>query len=329
MAHPIELIFSPSEGRSLGRDVCFLCGATLPPEHNTDEHVIPKWVQHRFKLWDQKLALLNKTVIPYRMLTIPCCKECNSVHLARIEDRVQQAVAAGVQAVREVDELTLFVWLGKIFYGLLYREHLLKFDRSSPSSDPIVPAEVVEQFALHHKFLQAARIPFDFIPETPASIFIFETLPPANTQAQFDLLDSLFTLSISIRLGTVGLIASLQDGRAAKLSFDYSEFNKIPLHPAQFSEVTARVFYDASRRIRVPKFLIGEDGSRVQVVQAPLGGLSGGPLFSEGNMTEYAKVLAHCTHFPLEMLHPVPDKVISWLRDSNGKLKRMQPDDPA
>jgi hypothetical protein len=37
-------------------------------------------------LWNQSIVLLNQTEIPYRLLKIPCCSECNNEHLGRLED---------------------------------------------------------------------------------------------------------------------------------------------------------------------------------------------------------------------------------------------------
>src|ERR1700688_551596 len=67
--------------RRFGRTICFLCGRGLTPKNRSDEHVIPKWAQNRFSLWNQKMMLLNETHIRYRSLTIPCCCEYNTVHL--------------------------------------------------------------------------------------------------------------------------------------------------------------------------------------------------------------------------------------------------------
>ncbi|MGC2743214.1 MAG: hypothetical protein WA672_08500 [Candidatus Angelobacter sp.] len=91
----------------------------MPVERNTDEHVIPKWVQQRYDLWNQRLTLLNKTEISYRQLTIPCCVTCNGTHLNKIETAMQQACDAGAQAVRDLLSQTVFIWMGKILYGLL------------------------------------------------------------------------------------------------------------------------------------------------------------------------------------------------------------------
>lgn len=321
------LLFSPESESQFGREFCFLCGAMLPTDRATDEHVIPKWVQDRFGLWDEKLTLLNRTTIPYRLLTIPCCSPCNSQHLSRIEREVQQACAAGRKAVLALEPLTLFIWLGKIFYGLLYREHLLSWNRRAREDGPIVPADELEQFRLHHQFLQAARIPFEFIPHIPASVFVFETLEPRDRRMQFDYLDHFFSLGLSIRVGKVGVVACLQDGRAVRDSFDYTEYETLRLHPIQFAEITARIFYDLSRLNRVPKFMLVEGNGRVHVALTPMGGLIGGPLFDKGNLDDYAHALAHYARFPVGQLHPESDKVISWLRYPDGRLKQMRPDD--
>lgn len=308
-----ELLFDPEKQLESGREFCFLCGTTLDLERDTDEHVIPKWIQQRFDLWNQKLTLLNGTEIPHKQLTIPSCATCNNVHLGKIEREMQGACDAGIAALRAVHPLTIFVWTGKIVYGLLYREHLLQWNRRAPEEGPIVPKEMLERFRLHHQFLQAARIPIDFLPALPASIFVFETMEPSDRHLGFDYWDDLDALSLSVRIGKVGIVACLQDGGAVASCFQdlYSDFEQLALHRIQFAEVTARIFYDVRRLTRVPKFMLHESNGRAQVTLLPLGGLSAKPLFSQFEMTEYAKTLAHCTRIPFEMLHPVPDGVIS------------------
>ena len=105
-----------------GPSTCFLCSALLRSKNRSDEHVFPKWLQKRFNLWDQRLDLINLTGIPYRQLTIPCCKTCNNIHLSKIEDIMRSAVEAGPSAVADLPSATVYMWLSKIFYGVLYRE---------------------------------------------------------------------------------------------------------------------------------------------------------------------------------------------------------------
>jgi len=324
-----ELLFDPDNLPERGRQFCFLCGTLLEPERNTDEHVIPRWVQQRYDLWNQKLTLLNGTEIPYKQLTIPCCATCNNVHLGQIEQEMQTACDGGIAALREVQPLTIFLWAGKIVYGLLYREHLLPWNRRAPEDGPIVLKEMLERLRLHHQFLQAARIPMDFQPSLPASIFVFETMEPSHHQMGFDYWDDLDGLGIAIRVGKVGIVACLQDGNAVEFSFRelYRDFEQLALHRIQFAEVSARIFYDLRRMTRVPKFMLQEVNGRAQVMLFPLGGLSSKPLFSEFETTEYAKFLAHFTRIPIAMLHPGPAEVITWLRRGEELIQMSSDDD--
>jgi len=324
-----RLLFTPDDPIHFGRDFCFLCGVALGTNHNTDEHVFPKWIQQRYQLWNQKLTLLNRTTIPYRQVTIPCCSTCNNEHLGKVETEVQKACDAGVEAVRNLPPVTLFLWLGKIFYGLLYRGHLLSWNRSAAEEGPIVPAEVLEEFSLHHQFLQAARVPFEFIPRVPASLFVYQTMEPSDPKMGFDFWDHLPGMGISIRVGKVGLICCLQDGGALEYAFAqrYAEYQQLRLHHIQFAQVTSLVFYDLQRFNRTPKFMLVEGQDRVTVELNPLGGLMGGPLFDPVSVEDYAHVLAHCTRLPAEMIQPEPGKLVGWLRHESGALKQMLPDD--
>jgi len=325
----LQLLFDPEVDIQFGRDVCFLCGAVLPTERNTDEHVLPKWVLNRFDLWNQRLTLLNRTEIPYRQLTIPCCVTCNGTHLNRIETAMQQACDAGAQVVRELPSQTVFIWMGKILYGLLYREHFLSWSRRDPSEGPIVQEETLRRYRLHHQFLQAARIPFEFYPEVPASFFIFETLDPTDNQMRFDYWDNPIGLMVSVRVGKVGIIACLQDGGALKHAAGdyYKKYEKLKLHWMQFAELTARIWYDLSLFNRIPKFMLNEQAGKVQVQLMPLGGLSGKPLFDEADSEQYGKVLTHVSRFSEEQIMPEPGKVMGWLRKPSGELRQMLADD--
>ena len=117
--------YYPEQERSFAEDKCFLCGTQLTSDNRSDEHVIPKWVQHEFALWNQNLTLLNQTPIPYRQLTIPCCAPCNNEHLNRIEVAVSTAWREGFDSFASLNRDVLFLWLAKIVYGLLVRELFL------------------------------------------------------------------------------------------------------------------------------------------------------------------------------------------------------------
>jgi hypothetical protein len=318
-------IFHSTKDRQFGRARCFLCGVSLNKKNRTEEHVVPRWAQRRFGLYNQQFRLLNGTCIHYRELTIPCCLNCNAKYLKPIEDKMAKATLKGPAAVGALGELTLFVWLGKIFYGLLYKELLLLRNRASKTKVPIVKRQLLKTFDLHQVFLQSARLPMNFVPAPPTSIFVFKIAEVKDNRLQWDFRDSPQLMTVSCRIGRTGILAALQDGGAQRdtKALAWRSFRRLELQPFHFVELTAAFFYAARLMNRVPKFMIMYD-TPVLVVQNPLQGFSLKPIFDEWNQYEFARVLAGMTGYPLEEIFSPPTGVVSWLHDVTGKIK-LQP----
>ena len=316
-------LFDAFQDNNFGRDRCFLCGKKLNSQNQSDEHVFPKWLQERFNLWDKELILLNGTSIPYRQLKIPCCKTCNGEYLSTIERRVCEASKSNAQEVRGLGKEVLFQWLGKIFYGLLYKEFLLPLKRSKPSEGPIVPENLLEKYKLHHLFLQSTRLSMDFN-QFPASIFVFD-LQKVEDEINYNFRDDFNLMTISIRLGKVGIIAGLQDGSTQEKIFkDYFEkLYDIDLHVLQYNELIAKFFYKTYLMNRVPKYTISGTDDHVQVFQLPLRGMSKSSIYNDWNQREYASFLSQISGYPFEELFYPPDKTISWIYNEEGELRVM------
>jgi hypothetical protein len=139
---------------SITKKGCFACGG--PPSSGIGEHVIPKWLQSRFLLFDERLTLLNGTLIPYRNLTVPCCIECNTGFLSKIENTVQPVFLRGGVSSEE-EKLALARWLSKILLGLLIKETSLSFDRSQPILGTIVEPSFIDELRHCHFIMQSAR----------------------------------------------------------------------------------------------------------------------------------------------------------------------------
>jgi hypothetical protein len=308
--------------RKFGLSTCFLCGCRLGRKNRADEHVIPKWIQRKYKLANQQLYLLNGTTIPYRQLTIPCCFTCNNKHLQPLEKRMSLAVAKGVAAVRAFDRHELFLWLGKMFYGLLYRELFLPWDRAGNTNAKITSKTLLKLYEMHHLFLQSIRVPMRFIDFCPASILIVSTQEPDDIRLCWDFRDELKTICIACRMGTVGIVGVLQDGEAQRSLFPLMKLQRRKLHPIQFTEVFAQVSYKAMLFNRTPKYIIAE-GDPKTVIQMPLGGLSGKPLYNDWNPYHYAKILCQITGIPMKHLFHSPDQVMTWLRNPDGTAKSL------
>lgn len=72
---------------------CFVCGGD--PTTGSGEHVVPMWLQKKLGLFDKRIRLINGTFIPYRSMTVPCCSDCNTGFLSRIENEVKDIVERG------------------------------------------------------------------------------------------------------------------------------------------------------------------------------------------------------------------------------------------
>src|SRR5258705_11763329 len=103
-------------------DVCFICASPLSTDTATAEHVVPKWIQDRFELRNQRITLVNGTTIPYRQLTVPCCFDCNNRVLSPLENRISAAFSQGFDAVANLPRIDVFRWIAKIFLGMQFKE---------------------------------------------------------------------------------------------------------------------------------------------------------------------------------------------------------------
>jgi hypothetical protein len=314
--------------RRFGWSTCFLCGRRLTERNRRDEHVFPKWLQRRYRLWDEKLILLNRTTIPYRKLTTPCCADCNSKYLEPIEKTMSGAVRAGPRAVRALDPYYVFIWLGKIFYGVLYRELFLPWDRAQKQKGSIVPKWLLkEEYSMHHLFLQSVRVPMRFANFLPASILILETEEPkGDPTTAWDFNDNPATMFIGCRMGKVGLICVLQDGGAQEQLFFPHLKATLPakLHPVQFREVMAKIRYQGMLFNRIPKYIITEDSEgNFTAIQQPLQGYNRKPLFDPWDQAKYAEILSAVMRRSIEDIFRPPDLVRTWLTAPNGRPVEM------
>jgi hypothetical protein len=116
-----------------------------------------------------------------------------------------------------------------------------------------------------------------------------------------------------------------QDGGAQQHGFAkyLDRYLSFPLHPLQFLELIAMVFYKASLFNRTPKYLTFESERALEVVQMPLGGLSAKPLYDDWDQETYSHVLALYTGQPQTLVFDPPDRIMTWLNDSTGEPRYM------
>lgn len=263
----LKLIDKAASGQAFTGGQCFACGQD--PTTGQGEHIVPRWTQRRFDLFNQTLTLLNGTRIPYRQLTVPCCEKCNNGFLRDIEDAV-------VKFLERPDfndlgsRLALGRWLSKVFIGLLVKETTLLVDRTDPSKGSILSHDFLEEFRQAQFILQSARkrtVFHSLHGPHPFTLYMYR-IERDEDFGDFDLSTNLLGQSIAIRLGSLGLVfvndggLQYEAGRKGPLDLDGKR-----LHPIQFSEVVARVYYKAALRDATHAYTSSETPDNIVVDQ--------------------------------------------------------------
>lgn len=307
---------------------CFACGGT--PSTGQGEHVVPLWLQRRFGLLDQRLTLLNGTLLPYRQLTAPCCQACNNGFLRDIENRVIEILDRSGEFT-DADRLILARWLCKMFLGILVKESSLAFDRRDPSKGSIVPPALLKEFHHAQLLLQSTRKQTVFRclhGAFPCTIYAYRILDVAEF-GNFYLTTHLGGQSIAVRVGNIGMIfvndggLQMHVGDKGPMALDGLE-----LHPLQFLEVAARAHYKASLRDATHQYTLSENPTLLSVEQVSVSPLSRTKLpsgemqvFRPWQDAECAELLAHYCGGQVKDIYDEKDGGLGTiLVDSDGIL---------
>lgn len=313
-----------SAASAFGADICFLCLTRLNDGTRTIEHVTPRWAQSRFELNQLELGLLNHTGLRYTQHTVPACRECNSKYLKPLEDALSEATTLGVEAVRNLDEQTLFWWGAKMFLGTLWAEARLKAERSlGANSEPIVSRHLLERFDLLHFFLRGVREPIVFSRGVPATIRVYRARVPPSQSSRWDYADNLEGMTVAVRMNDAFLLIALGDGGALKvLDGAFDECLNHGLDPLQAMELAAQFTYWARLLQDPPCFFVGRTRDYWCVdwrSSSEVSGFARLP-FGAWDMAEYAKQLAAFIRSPVTDVFRPPNKVRSFLRAADGSL---------
>jgi len=181
-------------------------------EPDTEEHVIPDWLQRRFGLQRQRYHLPSSSALDYRHARVPATQEFNAF-FGDIESRISQN--------RFVWE-EVYLWLLKIHVGLMYRDTALLSDIRNPQSHPIVRAEsIANQLQIFRRLVRSYMNTgtLEVAPSPPGSVFVL----PSLSERHFDFQHSFTTGSIGINIGDFYVAASLWDLQTAH-QFEYFDW---------------------------------------------------------------------------------------------------------
>lgn len=243
--------YKPFDKNDFFYERCFLCGVDLIADSSSYEHIFPKWLQHKFNLWNESLIIINNTHIEYRRLKIPCCKKCNNHYLSNLEQDFKTLLERDFEDLSEHDEKTIFQWTAKLLYGSMYKELSLSLDRKNPELGNIISPAVAEGYSTLHLFLQSIRIPTVFEKPYPWSIFVFK-----YEDENFHYTNDYTNLCLSIKFGKIGIVVVFEDNKAVEIYLQLMKgLKKYPLNHLQYLEVTSRIFYAKSLAINSSNYV--------------------------------------------------------------------------
>ncbi len=317
-----EQIYYPFTAFNFSNRNCFLTGQTLLSEEEKIQ-VFPQWLMSLYGLEDKAFKLLDESMATYKDLKLPCAAHVNETYLEPLETEIASAFDIGYEAIKNLDDLKLFQWAGKLLYGIIFNEIQsgIKLQHAQGEEFNISQA-IIHKFSHLHLMLQSVNLPLTFDGFKPYSIFLFRV---DNNPEEFGYRDEINTLTFSLRIKDFGLIICLQDNGANRV-YHKEILEKIQgevLHPIQFEEFCGRVFYSAYLFNRLPEYNILPVGDEIFLEAMPLRGMSSKPLFDDWINKIYGQVLESFWKnwgFLLLEIIKNPEKPMSFVFNPDGSL---------
>jgi hypothetical protein len=234
-------------------DACFVCGASPEDKLFNDEHIVPRWILRRYGLFDKEITLPTGERRHYRGYRVPCCGDCNSLLGEELETPVSQVLdgdcADVLQRLDEPNLRLLFTWVSLLFFKVHLKDRSVRVHK-----DHRLGSEVIGDFydwgGMHHLHA-VARSPFtkaSLLPEAIGSIRVYE-VSGELTDDGYDYLDFTFDQTVVVRLGRIGIVATLNDSTAAESAWsDRLDLIDGPIAELQLREIGA-MFALANRNL--------------------------------------------------------------------------------
>jgi hypothetical protein len=325
---PSLTLYDPFDRMQFGRDTCFLCGAATTPQDTVP--VFPGWLMQHYGFADQQLLLLDKSVMTFLELTIPACPQCREQHLAPLEQKIHAAHQGGVAGFRGLPERDVFLWLAKMFYGILVRElqneqHPLIKPEHAVGENPKMRFKFQSLF----KLLQALRVPIEFDDFTPFSLFILAQDDTPDDPA-FEYRDELNTMMFSLKMGKVVLVCHLLDNGILTKALRpvWEDIKDKALHPIQVGEFTARAYYAAYLFNLIPDFFARKAPGDDFLTYDSLVDDITMPVFNPWENQAYARLLEEMWKkwaIPREKILQNPREPLSYIYDETGQVQEHIP----
>lgn len=238
---------------------CFVCGAFPNEKIFNDEHIVPRWILRRYRLFDSKITLPTGEQRHYRGYRIPCCKDCNSLLGEKVETPVSQLLDGDfkdvIERLDEANRQLLFVWVSLLFFKVHLKDKSVRVQQDLRVASDTV-GDSYDWADMHHVHA-IARSPFtnaSLMEGVVGSIQVFE-IAGELTNENYDYLDFTFNQTVIVRLGRIGIAATLNDSTAAESAwFECLNLIDGPISELQLREIGAMFALANRELINRPKF---------------------------------------------------------------------------
>ncbi|MEO6135610.1 MAG: hypothetical protein ABIP35_10685 [Ginsengibacter sp.] len=310
-------LYNPFEKFSFTNEECFLTGKKVNPETEMIS-VFPEWIMERYSLSDQPFSMLGENKVLYSQLQIPCDSNVLENTINPLEEEIRKAFLEGFESVKKLDETRLFQWMGKLVYGILFRDiaYGVEMQKASGKEFKLSPY-LVKKFMNLHNMLQSLVLPMEFKEKNPWSIAVVKV---KYSKDIFNYKDETKNLNFSLAMNGFGIVACLQDN-GENLIYQNDLLKKIgdtPLHPIQFEELWCRFMYSNYLLEANSQFAFDDDGNKIIVQSIPIKEGDQNPVFKKWDEKMYAQVLAnYWKPWGLGMadIYNFPNSPISYLLD--------------
>jgi len=231
-------------------EYCFICLEHNSSKSFNDEHVLPKWILKKFKLFDKTINLPNNSKFRYGQYVIPCCVDCNTrlseVYEIPLSNLLKLPFDEIIEQIKKDQKIIqkIYHWMSLIFIKTHIKTTLLK-KFLNPKRGTGKIGDDIEWAYLHHIYLMS-RVHYTNATvnnDVYGSTLIFSAMNEDSNEG-FDFVDSWVTRSIFIKIDEIAIICCLDDGKAG-ISFISRWIDKLesPLHPLQLKEILAHLGY--------------------------------------------------------------------------------------
>lgn len=285
-------LFNPFSNLLFNSETCFLTGEDLL-ETDKPITVFPEWIMDRFNYHDRMFTMMDAvTTFAYSDLVLPCSPSVRK-EFEKLDKEVQTALENGYDAVAALDPHRLFLWMGKIVYGVLYCELKLEKKRQERrgNEDTILLSPLLtHRFSVFHLMLQSLVNPISFEKEKPWSITLVKV---KYSKDILNYRDDAVNLMFSLSLNGFGIVACLQDNGIVKAEQQelIDKIKDTVLHPIQFEEFCARFLYTNYLMQNKPQFTLIKDENGFSIKRIPTKEGEQEPYFDKWDESRFAQVL--------------------------------------